>query len=71
MTKDIGAHVTWQHHPGIIRVTCHRMKVSECVRISYVSNRLQCDYLRMSMAGAAGDQAGMDTMRRDQRNSKG
>ena len=46
MAKDAGAHVTCRHHPGLIRITSHRMKVSERVGISYVSNRLQRDYLR-------------------------
>ena len=46
MTKDIAAHATCHHHPGIIRVPSYRIKVLEHVRINYVSNKLQCDYLR-------------------------
>ena len=54
MTKDVGAHVTCHHHPGIIWVASHRMKVSERVGISYVSNRLQCDYLMNANARSRG-----------------
>ena len=46
ITRDTGAHVTWHCHPGIIRVTSHRMKDLERVRISCMSNRLQRDYLK-------------------------
>ena len=54
MTKDAGAHVTCHHHPGIIRVKSHRMKVSERVGISCVSNSLQSDYLRSANARSRG-----------------
>ena len=50
MTKDVGAHVTCHHHLGIIRVTSHWMKVSKHVKITYVSIKLQCDYLRNVIA---------------------
>ena len=54
MTKDAGAHVTCHHHPGIIRVTSHWMKVSECVGISYVSNMVLRDFLRSANARSYG-----------------
>ena len=35
--NNAGAHVTCHHHPGIIRVTSHWMKVSECVGTVFVA----------------------------------
>ena len=46
MTKDAGADVTCHHNPGIIWVTSYWIKMLECVGIIYVSNKLQCNYLR-------------------------
>ena len=50
MNEDAGTHVTFHHHLGIIRVTFHRIKVSEHLGISCVSNRLQSDCLRSANA---------------------
>ena len=46
--------MTCHHHLGIIWVTSHQMKVSERVRISYVSNGLLCDYLRSAISKSGG-----------------
>ena len=54
MAKDAGTHVICHHHPGIIWVTSHQMKVPERVGINYVSNRLQCDYIRSAIARSSG-----------------
>ena len=50
MTKEVDAQVTCIHHLGIIWVTSHWIKVSEHVGISYVSNRLQGNYLKSANA---------------------
>ena len=50
--------MTCYYHPGVIRVISHWIKVSERVGISYVSNRLQCDYVRSANARSHGGPSG-------------
>ena len=41
MIKSAGVHVTWTHHPGLIRVIFQRMKVPERVGTSYQASKVR------------------------------